>query len=136
MPVLVLGLGLGLGLVLVLGARLGLGVAGAIEHASASGDLSSAGRAGASVYPPRTLSRVPLSLLFLVAASVALVCQGAVVYAVLAGRTPASSSRPGARWAEIAWVILPTLVLLAVLAATWLRVVQPVAVAPVPGIPA
>lgn len=73
---------------------------------------------------------------FLIAAGVALVCQGIVVQAVFAGRAPASSSRPSARWAEVAWVLIPALVLVTVLAVTWLRVVEPVAVVPTPGVPA
>ncbi|NUQ11493.1 MAG: hypothetical protein HUU26_04060 [Gemmatimonadaceae bacterium] len=77
-----------------------------------------------------------MPLLFLIAASIALVCQGALVYAVLAGRAPASSPRPGARWAEVAWVVIPSLLLLAVLVATWIGIMEPVAVIPVAGVPA
>lgn len=60
-----------------------------------------------------------LRYLFLPAAAVALISQLAVLWAVIAGRAPASSRRPTARWAEIAWVVLPTLALIAVLYATW-----------------
>jgi heme/copper-type cytochrome/quinol oxidase subunit 2 len=60
-----------------------------------------------------------LRSLFLPAAAVALISQLAVLWAVVAGRAPASSRRPTARWAEIAWVAIPTVVLLAVLYATW-----------------
>jgi hypothetical protein len=52
----------------------------------------------------------------------------------LLGRAPASSPGRGARLAEIAWVVIPTLALIAVLALTWTRIAEPVAVAPVNGI--
>jgi heme/copper-type cytochrome/quinol oxidase subunit 2 len=60
-----------------------------------------------------------LQSLFIPAAAVALVAQLAVLWAVIVGRAPASSQRRSARFVEIAWVVLPTLFLIAVLAATW-----------------
>jgi heme/copper-type cytochrome/quinol oxidase subunit 2 len=60
-----------------------------------------------------------LRFLFLPAAIVALVAQCAVLWAVIAGRAPASSRHRSARWADIAWVVLPTVALIVVLAVTW-----------------
>jgi TRAP-type mannitol/chloroaromatic compound transport system permease small subunit len=74
--------------------------------------------------------------LFFPAALIALVAQLAVVWAVVAGRAPASSSRVSARWAELAWVILPTLFLIGTLYLTWNRIGEPIAVAPAAGVPA
>jgi hypothetical protein len=77
-----------------------------------------------------------LRFLFLPAAAIALVAQFAVLWAVIAGRAPASSPGRQARLAEIAWVVLPTLVLIAVLLFTWNRMAEPMAVAPVAGVTA
>ena len=74
--------------------------------------------------------------LFLPAAIIALVAQFAVLWAVIAGRAPASSPGRPARLAEIAWVVLPTLVLIGVLFLTWNRMAAPVVVAPVAGVTA
>ena len=72
--------------------------------------------------------------LFLLSAAIALVAQLAVLRSVIAGRAPASSPGRGARIAEIAWVALPTLALIAILLFTWGRVGEPVAIAPVNGV--
>ena len=77
-----------------------------------------------------------MSRLFFPAALIALVSQLAVVWSVVAGRAPASSTRTAARWAEVAWVIIPTMFLLATLYLTWNRMAEPVAVAPAAGVPA
>ena len=74
--------------------------------------------------------------LFFPAALVALVAQFAVLWAVIAGRAPASSPGRPARLAEIAWVILPTLALIAVLLLTWNRLNAPIAIAPIRGVSA
>jgi hypothetical protein len=73
---------------------------------------------------------------FLLSAAVALVAQLAVLRSVVAGRAPASSPGPAARIAEIAWVVLPTAALIAILALTWGRVEGPVAIAPINGVTA
>jgi heme/copper-type cytochrome/quinol oxidase subunit 2 len=72
--------------------------------------------------------------LFLPAAAIALVAQLAVLRSVILGRAPASSPGRSARLAEIAWVVLPTVALAAILVLTWSRLGEPVAVAPVNGI--
>ena len=72
--------------------------------------------------------------LFLLAATVALVAQLAVLRSVIAGRAPASSPGRTARLAEIAWVLIPTIALIATLFFTWNRMGQPVAIAPVNGV--
>ena len=72
--------------------------------------------------------------LFFIAASVAVLAQLAVVRSVLTGRAPASSPGRNARFAEIAWVVLPTIVLIGVLLVTWRLIGDPVALAPVNGI--
>lgn len=64
-------------------------------------------------------SRRSVRFLFFPTAAVALISQLVVLWAVLAGRAPASSSRRIARWAEVTWVVLPTVALLALLWATW-----------------
>lgn len=63
-----------------------------------------------------------LLVLFLLAAAVCVAGQFAVVREVFAGRAPGVSRRPATRWAEIAWVLIPAAVLLAVLVATWVRI--------------
>jgi len=73
--------------------------------------------------------------LFLPAAIAALAAQFYVLWAVLAGRAPASSPGRRARFAEITWVVLPTLVLIGVLVLTWNRLGGPVAINPVSGVP-
>ena len=72
--------------------------------------------------------------LFLIAASVAVLAQLAVLRSVLIGRAPASTPGRIARFAEIAWVVLPTIVLIGVFLLTWRVLGDPVAVAPVNGI--
>ena len=74
--------------------------------------------------------------LFLLCAVVALVAQLAVLRSVIAGRAPASSPGRTARLAEIGWVLIPTVALIAMLFFTWNRVGQPVAIAPVNGVTA
>ena len=74
--------------------------------------------------------------LFLIAASVAVFAQLAVVRSVLIGRAPASSPGRSARLAEIAWVVLPTVALLIILVVTWRALGSPVALAPVNGVTA
>jgi len=95
----------------------------------APGELSSCPFAGLPVCPK-------VRSLFLPAAIIALVAQFAVLWAVIAGRAPASSPGRPARLAEIAWVVLPTLVLIGVLFLTWNRMAAPVVVAPVAGVTA
>ena len=77
-----------------------------------------------------------MSNLVLPAAVVALVAQFYVLWAVLAGRAPASTPGRRARFAEIAWVVLPTVALIAVLVLTWNRLGDPMAVNPVSGVSA
>jgi len=74
--------------------------------------------------------------LFLPFAVIALVAQLAVLRSVIAGRAPASSPGRTARLAEIAWVLIPTLALIAMLFVTWNRMGEPVAVAPINGVTA
>ena len=74
--------------------------------------------------------------LFLLSAVVALAAQLAVLRSVIAGRAPASSPGRTARLAEITWVLIPTVALIATLFFTWNRVGEPVAIAPVHGITA
>ena len=74
--------------------------------------------------------------LFLPAAIIAVVAQFAVLWAVVAGRAPASSPGKPARLAEIAWVLLPTVVLLVVLWLTWNRMGEPMVIGPVNGVTA
>ena len=74
--------------------------------------------------------------LFLPAATIALIAQFAVLWAVIAGRAPASSPGRSARFADIAWVVLPTLALIGVLLLTWNRMIEPVVLAPVAGVTA
>jgi heme/copper-type cytochrome/quinol oxidase subunit 2 len=77
-----------------------------------------------------------MKALFFAAAGVALVCQLAVLQAVVAGRAPASSPGRTARVAEIAWVVIPTIVLLALLFMTWRQLGPPVVLSPAAGVPA
>jgi hypothetical protein len=77
-----------------------------------------------------------LRFLFFPAAAVALICQLAILRDVVAGRTPASSHGPLARMAEIAWVVLPTMVLGIVLFATWVAVNAVMAVGGTSGVTA
>lgn len=65
--------------------------------------------------PTRTFTH----LVFWIFAALAAGSQVAILRAVLAGRAPAASRRPVARWAEVAWVVLPMVVLIIVLVATW-----------------
>jgi hypothetical protein len=74
--------------------------------------------------------------LFLPAAAIALLAQLAVLRSVIAGRAPASSPGRTARLAEITWVLIPTVALIATLFFTWNRVGEPVAIAPVHGVTA
>lgn len=75
-----------------------------------------------------------MRFLFIAPAVVALVAQLAIVRSVILGRAPASEPGRVARFAEIAWVVLPTVALIAVLVLTWNRIGEPVALAPVNGI--
>ena len=77
-----------------------------------------------------------LRFLFIPAAAVALIAQLAVLRSVIAGRAPASTPGRSDRWAEVGWVLLPTLVLIAILVLTWNRLGQPIAVAPMAGVQA
>jgi heme/copper-type cytochrome/quinol oxidase subunit 2 len=72
--------------------------------------------------------------LFLIAASVAVVAQLALLRSVLIGRAPASIPGRTARLAEIAWVVLPTIVLIGVLVLTWRVLGEPIGMAPVNGV--
>ena len=74
--------------------------------------------------------------LFLVSATIALVAQLTVLRSVIGGRAPASSPGRMARLAEITWVLLPTIALIAMLLFTWNRIGSPVAIAPVNGVTA
>ena len=74
--------------------------------------------------------------LFLLSAVVALGAQLAVLRSVIAGRAPASSPGRTARLAEIAWVLIPTVALIAILFATWSRMGEPVAITPINGVTA
>jgi hypothetical protein len=76
------------------------------------------------------LPRNLLLLLFVLAAAVCLMSQFAVVRAVLSGRAPGLSRRAAGRWAEIAWVVIPAIGLVAVLILTWLRIAPDQAAAP------
>jgi hypothetical protein len=58
-------------------------------------------------------------LVFWLFAVLAAASQVAILRAMVAGRAPAASRRPMARWAEVAWVLIPAVVLVAVLVATW-----------------
>ena len=71
---------------------------------------------------------------FLIAASVAVIAQLAVLRSVLIGRAPASVPGRTARLAEIAWVVIPTLVLIGVFVLTWRVLGEPIALAPVNGV--
>jgi heme/copper-type cytochrome/quinol oxidase subunit 2 len=75
-----------------------------------------------------------LRSLFLIAASVALIAQMAVLRSVVIGRAPASAPGRTARFAEIAWVAIPTIVLAGVFFLTWRMLGEPVALAPVNGV--
>ncbi len=77
-----------------------------------------------------------MRFLFLPAAAAALIAQLAILRSVIAGRAPASSPGRSARLAEVAWVVLPTLVLIGILLLTWNRLGEPVAIAPLNGITA
>jgi hypothetical protein len=72
--------------------------------------------------------------LFITAAIAASLAQLAIVRSVILGRAPASLPGRAARLAEIAWVVLPTIALIAVLVLTWNRMGEPIALAPVSGI--
>jgi len=94
-----------------------------------------------SIRPPRPVSCLSpvsstLRFLFIPAAAVALLAQLAVLRSVIAGRAPASTPGRSARWADIGWVVLPTLVLIAILLLTWNRLGEPVVVAPMAGVQA
>ena len=71
----------------------------------------------------KALTRNLLAVLFVLAAAACLAGQFAVVREVLAGRAPGVSNRRAVRWAEIAWVLIPAAALVAVLIATWMRIV-------------
>ena len=73
---------------------------------------------------------------FFLCATIALGAQLAVLRSVMAGRAPASSPGRAARLAEITWVLIPTIALIATLFFTWNRMGAPVAIAPVNGVTA
>jgi heme/copper-type cytochrome/quinol oxidase subunit 2 len=73
-------------------------------------------------------------LLFLIAALIAVVAQMAILRSVLIGRAPASVPGRTARLAEIAWVVIPTVVLIGVFILTWRVLGEPMALAPVNGV--
>ena len=83
---------------------------------------------------PSAPSAQPVRSLFFPAAVIAIVAQFAVLWAVIAGRAPASSPGRPARLAEIVWVVLPTVVLLLVIWLTWTRMGEPLVVGPVNGV--
>ena len=58
-------------------------------------------------------------LIYWFCAALAVASQVAILRAMVAGRAPAASRRPMAKWAEVAWVLIPAVVLVAVLFATW-----------------
>jgi hypothetical protein len=76
------------------------------------------------------VSRNLLLLLFALAAAVCLVSQFAVLRAVFSGRAPGLSRQPAGHWAEIAWVVIPAIGLVAVLIATWVRIASDQAASP------
>lgn len=67
----------------------------------------------------------PEKWLFWLAACACVVAQLAIVRAVLAGRAPGVSDRRAVRWREVAWVLTPALVLVAVLVVTWFSMNRP-----------
>lgn len=74
------------------------------------------------------------SLLFWSAAVVALAAQAMLIRSLLLGRSPGSIKTRWARWREAAWVLLPAVVLVLTLVASWRRVHRPepnVGIAPV-----
>jgi heme/copper-type cytochrome/quinol oxidase subunit 2 len=71
---------------------------------------------------------------FLIAASVAVLAQLAVLRSVVIGRAPASAPGRTARLAEIAWVVIPTIALISVFVLTWRMLGEPIALAPVNGV--
>ena len=90
-------------------------------------------------FRPSALSHLPspsLRPLFLIAAAVAVLAQLAVLRSVLIGRAPASSPGRSARFAEIVWVVIPTVALLVILVFTWRTLGSPMALAPVNGVTA
>ena len=101
-----------------------------------NGDLRSATFRSPTSRPQAPGPRLHLRSLFFPAAIVAAVAQFAVLWAVIAGRAPASSPGKPARLAEIAWVLLPTVALLFVLWLTWNRMGEPMVVGPVNGVTA
>ncbi|MGQ0767293.1 MAG: hypothetical protein ACT4OZ_16715 [Gemmatimonadota bacterium] len=62
---------------------------------------------------------LPLLLLFIALAAVALYGQMCVLRSALAGRTPGAGTTRAARVRETVWILLPALALLLVLVATW-----------------
>ena len=86
-------------------------------------------------FGPSVTTIPDLRSLFLVAASVAVLAQLAVLRSVLLGRAPASTPGRSARLAEIAWVLLPTIALVVVLWVTWSRMGAEIALEPSSGIP-
>jgi hypothetical protein len=93
-------------------------------------------RPSSCLLPPCLLSPCTVRSLFIPAAAVALIAQLTVLRSVIAGRAPASTPGRSARLAEIGWVVLPTLVLIAILLLTWDRLGEPVVVAPMAGVQA
>jgi heme/copper-type cytochrome/quinol oxidase subunit 2 len=64
---------------------------------------------------PRTLSL----LLFAIAGGIAVFGQAMVLRDLFAGRTPAADTSAPSRVREVLWIVLPAVVLVALLVATW-----------------
>jgi len=62
-----------------------------------------------------SVSPTAAQILFWSAAVVAVVAQAMVLRAALAGRTPAASPAPAARFRELLWIVLPAIALIVVL---------------------
>lgn len=77
------------------------------------------------------MSKTPALLIFWLGALASLGAQVAIVRAVFAGRGQGAAERT-VRWREIAWVVTPALMLLAVLIATWMRINRAVPALPGP----
>jgi len=75
--------------------------------------------------PPPDMPVWSSSLLFWSAAVVALAAQAMLVRSLLLGRSPGSVKTPWASLREAAWVLLPAVVLVLTLVASWRRVHRP-----------
>lgn len=65
------------------------------------------------------MSRSVSLLLFALAGGIALFGQAMVLRDLFAGRTPAADTSAPSRAREVLWIVLPAVVLVAVLVATW-----------------